>query len=82
MEVSQNSVYLFGGPYNKDYNIIGSILGYRNFGKLPYVSHNSVWSVARLTSVALWRSSCAPPEPNQLAMQLCIRNKLGERVYG
>ena len=28
--------YLFGGPNNKDYSILGSILGYRNFGKLPY----------------------------------------------
>ena len=27
---------LFGGPYNKDYNIWGSILGYPYFGKLPY----------------------------------------------
>ena len=23
-------------PYNKDYSILGSILGYPNFGKLPY----------------------------------------------
>ena len=26
---------LFGGPYNKDYNIFGSILGSPDFGKLP-----------------------------------------------
>ena len=26
----------FGGPYNKDYSILGSIMGYPNFGKLPY----------------------------------------------
>ena len=25
-----------GGPYIKDYNVLGSILGYLNFGKLPY----------------------------------------------
>ena len=25
--VSQNSGYLFGGPYNKDYRNLGSILG-------------------------------------------------------
>ena len=25
----------FGGPYNKDYSILGSILGSHNFGKLP-----------------------------------------------
>ena len=28
--------YLFGSPYNKDYSILGSILGSPNFGKLPY----------------------------------------------
>ena len=27
MVVSQNSGYPFGGPYNKDYSILGSILG-------------------------------------------------------
>ena len=26
---------LFGGPHNKDYSILGSILGSPNFGKLP-----------------------------------------------
>ena len=36
MEVSQNRGYLFGGPYNKVYSILGSILGYPNFGKQPY----------------------------------------------
>ena len=25
-----------GGPYNKDYSILGSILGYPSFGKLPF----------------------------------------------
>ena len=27
----------FGGPYKKDYSILGSILGYPYFGKLPYL---------------------------------------------
>ena len=27
---------LFGGPNNKDYNILGSILGSPYFGKLPF----------------------------------------------
>ena len=27
---------LFGGPHNKDYSILGSILGSPYFGKLPY----------------------------------------------
>ena len=26
----------FGGPINKDYSILGSILGSHYFGKLPY----------------------------------------------
>ena len=26
----------FWGPYNEDYTSLGSILGYPNFGKLPY----------------------------------------------
>ena len=26
---------LIGGPHNKDYSILGSILGSPNFGKLP-----------------------------------------------
>ena len=33
---SQNWGYLFGGPNNKDYSTLGSILGYPYFGKLPY----------------------------------------------
>ena len=36
MGVSQNWGYHFGGPCNKDYNILGSILGSPYFGKLPY----------------------------------------------
>ena len=28
---------LFGGPHNKDYSILGSILGSPYFGKLPRV---------------------------------------------
>ena len=32
--VSQNYGYLFGGPYNEDYNILGFILGFPYFGKL------------------------------------------------
>ena len=37
MGVSQNYGYLFGGPHNKDYSILGSILGSSYFGKLPYI---------------------------------------------
>ena len=38
MGVSQNWGYLLGGPNNKDYSILGSILGYPYFGKLPYMT--------------------------------------------
>ena len=53
MGVSQNQGYLFGGPYNKDYSILGSILGYPNFGKLPY-GLGLTGSGAGLGGKALW----------------------------
>ena len=31
-------IFFWGGPYNKDYSILGQILGHPNFGKLPYFS--------------------------------------------
>ena len=34
---SQNQGYHFGGPSNKDYNILGSILGSPYVGKLPNI---------------------------------------------
>ena len=34
--VSQNYGYPFGGPHNKDYSILGSLLGSPYFGKLPF----------------------------------------------
>ena len=34
--VSQKKVYLVGGPYNKDYSILGSILGSPYVGKAPW----------------------------------------------
>ena len=36
MGVSLNFGYLFGGPYNTDYSMLGSILGSPNLGKLPH----------------------------------------------
>ena len=36
MGVSQNMGCLLGGPHNKDYSILGSILGSPYLGKLPY----------------------------------------------
>ena len=37
MGVSQNYGYHFGGPNNKDYSILGSILGSPYSGKVPLV---------------------------------------------
>ena len=37
MGVSQHRGYHFGGPHNKDYIILGSILGSPYLGKLPYL---------------------------------------------
>ena len=37
MGVSQNWGYHFRGPHNKDYSILGSILGSPYLGKLPYM---------------------------------------------
>ena len=42
MRVSQNRGYHFGGPNNKDYSILGSILGSPYFGKLIYNPFNIV----------------------------------------
>ena len=39
--VSENSGYPFGGPHNKDYSILGSILGSPYFGKLPCPTFNA-----------------------------------------
>ena len=41
MGVSQNSGYL-GVPYNKDYSILGPILGSPYLGKLPYRSYTYI----------------------------------------
>ena len=40
MEVSPNQGYLCGGPYDKDYSILGSVAGSIFFGKLPYPFRN------------------------------------------
>ena len=34
---------IFGSPHNKDYSILGSILGSPYFGKLPYGFHTRSW---------------------------------------
>ena len=47
---SQNYGYHFGGPYNKDYSILGSILGFS--GKLPHLPTS-----ARALCVECWHIS-------------------------
>ena len=45
--VSQNFGYHFGGPNNRDYSIMGSILGSPNFEKLPFKAEGlQVWGAA------------------------------------
>ena len=47
MGVCQNYGYHFRGPHNKDYSILGSILGSPYLGKLPYVgfgASNMEWT--------------------------------------
>ena len=38
VEVPQNQGYILGGPYHKDYSILGSILGSTNLWKLPFIN--------------------------------------------
>ena len=40
--------HLFGGPYNKVYSILGSILGYPTFGKHPSPTDPSSKSEAKV----------------------------------
>ena len=50
MGVSLNEGYHFGGPKNKDYSILGSILGSPYFGKLPYRRSTGSSGLRRLES--------------------------------
>ena len=51
MGVSQNQGYYFGGSYNKDSSILGSILGSPHFGKLPYRDYTgSIFPYSLLTT--------------------------------
>ena len=42
-DISRELWVPFWGPHNKDYSILGSILGYPNFGKLAYSPKASDW---------------------------------------
>ena len=46
-----------GGPHNKDYSILGSILGYPDSGKLPYVPAKNGQQPAGFTSLAVGATS-------------------------
>ena len=43
---------LFGVPHNKDYNILGSELGFLNFGKLPSMVPHALAQVVYICSVS------------------------------
>ena len=66
--VSQNKGYPIGGLHNKDYNILGSILGSPYLGKLPYCCRQvSYWlkvplqrAVADNLESASGSSVCSP----------------------
>ena len=44
--------YLTGGPHNKEYSILGSILGSPYFGKLPCDDNNNQKNTGRKVLVA------------------------------
>ena len=44
--VSQIRGTLFKGPDNKEYSIIGSILGSPSFGQLPLINTSNIWSAS------------------------------------
>ena len=50
MEISQNYRYLIGGSHNKDYNVLGSILGSAYCGKTPYKGFEKIVSIPCQTS--------------------------------
>ena len=62
MGISQNYGYLFGGPHNKDYSILGSILGPPYFGKLPYRGYSQIpYSNQEVELAVSPPASSAPP---------------------
>ena len=48
---------LLGGPYNKDYSLLGSILGSPYFGKLPQTQQGLRRSTEHVTEVEMKPSS-------------------------
>ena len=66
--VSQFRGTLFRGPYNKDYSILGSILGSPDFGKLPCGSYSpSIQCLGFQCGVIIF----------YLVVVFCKRNRLG-----
>ena len=51
----------FWGPHNKDYNILGSILGSPHFGKLPN---------RRCKKRGFWQTPISPRKPKQRAASI------------
>ena len=62
--VSQNKGYHFGGSYNEDYSVLGSIFGFPNFGNLPS------WA----------RDGGSYTGGPKLDIAVCARIDLGERL--
>ena len=63
MRVSKNYGYLVGCPHNKDYSILGSILGSPYLGKLPYSLITFTWalSASNMGTTTRKQSACRVP---------------------
>ena len=76
MGVSQNWGYHFGGPNNKDYGILGSILGFPYFGKLTYEAASKllvcsllVLKLGRPLSISTFWGPSLNPSLNEISLQ-------------
>ena len=71
--------YHFGGPHKKDYSILGSILGYPNFGKLPFKGLGFRYAYQEVPMPAV-TSRCVTPDFTvsdwQAVMGVCTMSKL------
>ena len=66
MEVPKIRGTLFGGPNNKDYSILGSILGSPYFGKLPYIPSFRVLGSCKVFTIHLFVYGGNPAPPCML----------------
>ena len=76
MGVSQNWGYTLGGLYNKDYGILGSILGSPYLGALPYGNCRRQWWIdPQRTADFFELQACIRPELKQLKGQGMLHPK-------